>query len=37
MAIGTKFTRPYVCIYMDQVEQTFSAKQINQSLIGLGT
>ena len=32
-AIGTKFTPPYACIYMDQVEQKFLAMQINQPLI----
>ena len=34
-AIGTKFTPPYACIYMDQVEQKFLATQINQPLIWL--
>ena len=34
-AIGTKFAPPYVCIYMDQVEQKFLAMQINQPLIWL--
>ena len=34
-AIATKFTPPYACIYMDQVEQKFLATQINQRLIWL--
>ena len=34
-AIRTKFTPPYACIYMDQVEQKFLAMQINQPLIWL--
>ena len=34
-AIRTKFAPPYVCIYMDQVEQKFLAMQINQPLIWL--
>ena len=34
-AIGTVFSPPYACIYMDQVEQKFLATQMNQSLIRL--
>ena len=34
-AIGTKFAPPYVCIYMDQVEQKFLSTQINEPLIWL--
>ena len=34
-AIGTKFATPYACIYMDQVEQKFLARQINQPLTWL--
>ena len=35
VAIGTKFATPYVCIYMDEVEQKFPDRQSKKSLIWL--